>query len=198
MTEEKNHGLVTTIYVPYHLLTGLQHQYLNNKKDLLKGVINMTGSKFNIKKWFSMKNDTVEDAQQRFKRSLICVPISVIPVVLMLLIQDAKLSSFAEFLIFVVCCISVLSCFVSLSSPLGSFKAAVSAMKWFFNRPLGGALVLLYPITLIFGLCTFVYIALLPFYAPTFLTLYGVYISKKNLDAVKEREMLAYSVPEAE
>ena len=194
----KNHGLVTTIYVPYHLLTGLQHQYLKNKKDLLKGVINMTGSKFNIKKWFSMKNDTVEDAQQRFKRSLICIPFSIVPSLCLMFLQDAEMSRFVEYSLFAVFCVCILSSFVALSSLIGPIKASVRAVKWVFKKPLSGILVILYPFALVGVPLLFILTLLSTVYAPIFLTLYGVYLSKKNLDEVKEREMFAYSAPEAE
>ena len=52
----------------------------------------MTGSKFNFKKWFSMKNDTVEDAQQRFKRSLICIPISLVASIIFFVFKDMEIS----------------------------------------------------------------------------------------------------------
>lgn len=110
----------------------------------------MASKMFNVKKWFSMKNDTLEDANLRFKRSLICIPISIIPTVFMAVLQDAQMNRFVEYSLFAIYCICIfLSSFVALSSPIGPFKVAFRVIRWFFRNPLGGALIILYPVLLI-------------------------------------------------
>lgn len=146
----------------------------------------MTSEMFNIKKWFSMKNDTVEDAELRLKRSLICIPISIIPTVFMAVLQDAQMSRFVEYTLFAIYCICIfLSCFVALSSPIGPIKVAFTIVKWFFKNPLVGALILLYPVLLILSVFIFAVVMMSIFTAPIFMTLYGVYLSKKNLEEVR-------------
>lgn len=147
----------------------------------------MTGSKFNFKKWFSMKNDTVEEAEQRYKRSLICIPVSILPTIMLALLQDVEMSSFIEYPLFAVFCVCLLSSCVALSSLIGPIKLAYRVVKRIFFKPLSGLIVLLYPITLLASLFVFVIILMAAVCAPVLLTLCGVYQSKKNLDEVKNQ-----------
>lgn len=152
----------------------------------------MTSEMFNIKKWFSMKNDTLEDAELRFKRSLICIPISIIPSVLMAVLQDVQISKFLDIVLFTIYCICIfISCFVALSSPIGPFKAAFRVVKRLFKSPLVGAFILLYPVLAICSVLVFAVVLMSIFTFPIFMTIYGVYLSKKNLEEVRAGNVYA-------
>ena len=158
----------------------------------------MTGSKFNFKKWFSMKNDTVEEAQQRFKRSLICIPISLVASIIFFVFKDMEISRFVEAILFVIWSASIASSFVAISSPLGPIKAIYVFFKRIIKKPTSMALIILFPVVIVLGILLAAYMLFSILVTPVIFTFYGVYISKKNLDAVKEREMFSYPAPEAE
>ena len=145
-----------------------------------------------------MKNDTVEEARQRLKRAMICIPISIVPSVMLALLQDVQMSKVVDTLLFVVFCACIFSCCVALSSLWGPIKYAFKIVKQIFFKPLSGLIVLLYPITIVMAIVTFVIALMAIVCAPVLYTLYGVYLSKKNLDEVKENNIYTYSMPEAE
>lgn len=158
----------------------------------------MTNNNFfnRLKKVFSMKNDTVEDARRRFKRALICIPFSLIPTLFMLFLQGAEMSTFTEYFLFAIFAACLPASFVALSSPIGPIKAAIAFEKWFFSRKLTGVLLLLYPIAFLISIFGFVYIICSAVISPVFLTLYGAYKSKKHLEELEAEENMNSSETE--
>lgn len=158
----------------------------------------MTNIMFNLKKWFSMKNDTVEDAQQRLKRSLICVPISLIASIIFFVFKDMEISRFVEAVLFVPWAASIASSFVAISSPLGPIKAIIVFFKRVIRKPSSMILIVLFPAVIMLGIILAAYMLVSILITPVFFSLYGVYVSKKNLNRVKEQEIFVYVVPEVE
>ena len=144
----------------------------------------MTNNNFfhRLIKVFSMKNDTFEEAQKRYKRSLICIPFSLIPTLFLIFLQDAKMSSFTEYFLFGIYLLCTLTPFIAMSSLIAPLKAAFNFEKCIFGHSWSISLVLVFPMLIVFGALSFVFIIMSAFSAPIFLTLYGVYKSKKNLD----------------
>lgn len=133
-------------------------------------------------KVFSMKNDTAEDAKRRFIRSLICVPISIIPSLCMIYLPDVQMNKFTEYSLFSIFCLCLLAPFVAMSSPIAPLKAAFLFEKRLFGYAEALPLFFLFPLLIVFVIFSFVLILASTLTCPIFMTLYGVYISKKNLD----------------
>lgn len=140
-----------------------------------------------IKKLFSMKNDTPEEAKARLKRTLLCLPFSITGSLIFIIGQKVYINSIVEGILFAIYAVCILTEFISISSILGPVRVGLDFMKWVKNRfPVIflNPLIMLIAILLViaFGL----YFAVIALAVPVIPNLCGLYKAKKNLDKMQE------------
>lgn len=139
-----------------------------------------------------MKNDTVEDAKARLKRSLLCLPFSAAASLIFIIGQnnDIYINKVVEYILVAFYLVCILATeFISISSVLGPVRVGLDFMKWVKNH---FPVIFLNPLIMVIAVLLLgafgLYFSVIALAIPVIPNLIGIYKSKKNLDKVQEEE----------